>query len=65
MKKEYIEIINYVTAASNLAEQLQGDIIKGDKISIETIVLLSKFHSAANKMSKLIDMVNQSRVQLN
>jgi diketogulonate reductase-like aldo/keto reductase len=65
MKQEYRDIIAYVDAVSNLAEQLQGDIIKGDKVSIETIICLSKLHVAAKRMEKLIKHVEQAKLKIN
>lgn len=67
LKIDYHKLINYVDAASNLAEGLSGDLrgSKKGRISNETVLNLAKFYSAANAVQKLMDTVEQDKRRIN
>jgi hypothetical protein len=58
-------LTKYVNAASDLAEALEVDIKKGNKISTETVLRLSKFVAAAKAVSSLLDDLDAVGVKLN
>ena len=55
-----LRLIEYINAATDLAEGVQGD-IKSDKktYSNETIIKLSKFIASANRFRHILDLVDQ------
>ncbi len=66
MSPELRQIIAYVDAASDLAEQVTADLkTKDRKVSDETVLKLSKFIAKAGAFQKLLDSVEAARVKLN
>lgn len=62
---EYMKLVKYVNAASDLAESVTRDIKKGKKISSQTVVHLSKFVTASHLVQKMIDQIEQTNYNLN
>lgn len=65
---EYQRLLRYVDAACSLADACAKDITIGKskaKYTNETILALSKFVTAHNDFSKLVDTVRNSNVILN
>ena len=60
MKQEDVE--KYINAVSDLTDSLQSDIIKGNQISTETVVALSRLHQIAQRMKALIEFVERRRI---
>ena len=56
---QYAKLREYVDAASSLAEQVTNDIKKGNKITNATVLKLSKFFSAAEKIKKEITILQE------
>lgn len=66
MSKEYIKLVKYVNAATDLAEAIEADIkSKNRRVSNKTVSALSSFIAAAHAVQKLIDQVQASSVKLN
>lgn len=67
LKVDYMRLINYVDAASNLAEGIAADIksSKSPSISNETVVNLAKFYRAARNVQELRDMVETDKTRIN
>lgn len=57
MNPHHGKLINYVNAATDLAESLKQDLKDGREISDESISYLSKFYKAAQEASKMLDLV--------
>lgn len=51
---QHIKLRNYVDAATDLAEQLTTDLKKGDRITNDTVLKLSKFYAAAERIKREI-----------
>lgn len=65
MTPERLKIINYVGAASDLAETLKRNLeSKKQKITSETVVCLAKFYKAANDMKDLLDVLEADKKQI-
>ena len=59
-QNDRIHLIEYVGAASDLAESLQGDIKSGKRTySNETIIKLSKFVAAAERFRHILDLIDE------
>lgn len=66
MNEEYLKLVKYVGAASDLAEAIEVDIkSKSRTVSTETVLALSKFVAAAHSVKKMLDTVESSRIKLN
>lgn len=65
MTPDYLKLIKYVNCASELAESLQGDIKRGEKVTSNTVVKLSKFIAAAQAIQNLLDQVQVDTIKLN
>lgn len=65
MNPDYLKLVRYVNAATDMAEALEADIkSKSRKVSDKTILALSKFISAAHAVQKLLDEVEATKVKL-
>jgi len=62
---QYIKLRQYVEAASNLAEQLTKDIKEGRIINNDTVLKLSKFYAAAERIAKEIRILQEIPDELN
>jgi predicted nucleic acid-binding protein len=60
MTPERLKIVNYVTAASELAEELTRNLKnKSRTISDEVVVSLGKFYKAAKAMQNILDLIEK------
>ncbi len=62
---DFQKLINYVNAATDLAESVEADVKKGKKLTSKTVLALSKFVSQANSFQKIVDQVQSNSVRLN
>jgi hypothetical protein len=62
---QYIKLRRYVDAASDLAEQVTKDVKKGSKITNDTVLKLSKFYAAAERIKKEIAILQDIPDDLN
>ena len=65
MSKDFIKLVQYVNAASDLAEQCQKDIKNGKKYTTETVSKLGKFIIIANSFQTVLDEVQKTNIRLN
>jgi hypothetical protein len=59
------DLLKYVDAANMLAANVEMDVKKGKKISSDTVLALSQFISAANKIKSLSDALEEGRTYEN
>lgn len=65
MNENYLKLVRYVNAASEMAESLTKDIKAGKAISNETVLAVSRFISASSSIQKMLDQVESDKVKLN
>lgn len=66
MDQNYVKLIRYVGAASDLAEGLTAALKAGHTvITSETIVNLSKFYAASEAVQKILDVIERDKVSIN
>ena len=51
------KLVQYMNAATDLAEQMRADLQKGDEYSNETVLKLSQFKQHAEKLQSFVDML--------
>ncbi len=65
MSPERLKIINYVNAASDLAEELMRNLkVKNRKITDQTVTCLAKFHKASSDMQDLLTAIEADQKQI-
>ena len=62
---QYFKLRQYVDAASSLADQLTKDIKNGRIINNDTVLKLSKFYAAAERIAKEIRILQEIPDELN
>lgn len=66
MDKNLLLLLNYVNAATDLAESVEANMAtKNKKLTSETIVAVSRFRAAAERFQKIIDQLHKTNVKLN
>lgn len=55
----YLKLVNYVHAATDLAEAVEADIKAGRKMSSKTVLALSKFAAAAGRFKNVTDTLKK------
>ena len=58
-------LIDYMNAATELAESVRADLRKGDQYSNETVLRLSEFKALAEKVQGFVDMLETQMVKYN
>lgn len=58
-------LMEYINAASDLAENVKRNIQKNNKIDSKTVLALNNFTIAANSVAFLEDKLNASKMKLN
>lgn len=60
-----ILMLDYMNAATELAESVRQDLRKGDAYSNETVLKLSQFKAMAEKVAKIVSLFEQQVVRFN
>jgi len=53
------KLIDYMDAATDLAESVIQDLRRNGKVSEETVIKLSQFRAKAEAIQKFVDMINK------
>lgn len=62
---DFTDVEQFVDSAIVLAQSLEKDITKGDKLSSATIVALAQFIKSQHAMQPLIDMIDSNKAHYN
>lgn len=66
MSPERLKIVNYVTAASELAEELARNLKRKSRvISADTVTCLGRFYKAAREMEDLLTLIERDKREIN
>jgi hypothetical protein len=66
MSEEYLKLVKYVNAATDLAESVEADIKrKGAKVSNDTVLRLGKFVAAAHAINNMLEHVKSLNETIN
>lgn len=65
MNERHMDVVNYVRRASELAACVEKDVKDGKKTSSATVLALSNFLVAQQKMQFLLDQVEKDSIRLN
>ena len=59
----YLKVSKFVNSAADLAEGLERDLKKGNRISSDTVLRLNTFKKAAIRAAKLLDKLNNETIK--
>lgn len=65
MSNSYQRLVDYVEAATDLAEAAREDLLVGDSYSDDTVGALSRFVAASFNMKDLLDQIEDKNLKLN